>query len=61
MLQEALDNITTVYSAEECEQITTEQFVDTDEFINEHILGAHMSYVVYETLLERHDQLRHTL
>ena len=54
--QELLDlakkNIIKVYTHKEIEALTLEQLVSPQFFIREHILGTHLSYVVYESLVD---------
>ena len=53
MYQKAITNIIKVHSAEEIAQMPVEQFVEPQNFINEHILGTHITYLNYETLIEK--------
>jgi len=53
MFNEALTNIVKVYSYHDIERMTVEHFVEPQTFINEHILGTHISIVNHEILLNR--------
>ena len=50
---EALKNIQVVYSKEDVMQFPIEHFLQPRSFINEHILGTHISYVNYKTLSDK--------
>lgn len=52
MYTEAMSNVVKVHSKSELEQMTIVQLVEPEAFINEHILGTHISYINYEILCD---------
>ena len=52
-VEEALQNVIKVYTYEELRGMTTDSLADPQEFINEHILGTHISQPNYELLQQR--------
>ena len=50
--EDALRNVIKVSSLEECQQMSTEQFLEPKVYINEHILGTHISSVNYKVIIE---------
>lgn len=52
MYEDALRNVIKVSSLEECQQMSTEQFLEPKAYINEHILGTHISSVNYKVIIE---------
>ena len=45
-------NVIKVSSLEEYQQMSTEQFLEPKAYINEHILGTHISSVNYKVIIE---------
>lgn len=48
----ANNNVQKVYSSQEISELLIEQMATPDFYINEHILGTHLSYAVYELLFK---------
>ena len=55
LYEKALSNVICVKSIEEIKSMTSKDFINIQNYINEHILGTHISYINYELLIEKHN------
>ena len=53
MYQEALWHVVSISGPSEIAAMTLEQLTDPDFYIREHILGTHISYAVYDAMMQR--------
>ena len=53
LYKEAISNIIEIHSEETIKQMTIEHFLDPQAFIDEHILGTHISYINYQLLCDK--------
>jgi hypothetical protein len=53
MYQEAINNVIKVFTAVDLKSMTDEHFAESQTFIDEYILGTHLSCVSYEILIEK--------
>lgn len=51
--REALDNVQKVFSEEDIMKLPLEHFLEPQSFINEFILGTHISYINYEGIKKK--------